>query len=175
MFGFMDLVMTIVFLALYIFIKSCTKTCTHESEPEKSDNKKETENLKDESNNTESEINEDISVSTQNEDSSLICDTVKKNVRFYEQDTLSSDRRPTSIIDAQKNNLESASQQWKKRVEPSDAINYSVAGRMNQDVKLEITESVLNFANGDKKKKTPKANRFRSRDGKFNINNVKNK
>lgn len=81
----------------------------------------------------------------------------------FPQDTLTDRRACSTILDAQKN-LETASQQWRKRVEPSDAVNYSVAGRMHQEV--QISESVLNFAaNGTKR--TPKANRFRGREGEF--------
>lgn len=116
MFGFMDLIVTVIFLFLYILWKR------------------------------------------NNDDDKNVVDR---------QDTLTDRKTCSSILDAQKN-LETASQQWKKRVEPSDAINYSVAGRMNQDVK-EISESILNFTNADKKKRTPKANRFRGREGKYFI------
>lgn len=133
MFGFMDILVTIIFLILYSLWKQRDKSCVHrksESEPEEDDDKQEFIN--------------------------------KCNI----QETLSECR--TSIIDAQKNNLETASQQWKKRIGQNDAINFSVAGRMHQEVK-EISESVLNIANNDRRKRTPKANRFRSKDGKFSL------
>lgn len=144
----MDLVMAIFFLTLYLYVKTSIKECKH-----KETNEKLSEN--------EILIN-DTSV-LKNEDSlNVKCEI---NSDLNNQDTLTNDRKPSSIIDAQKKNLETASQQWKKRVEPSDAVNYSVAGLMHQDDKLEV--SVLNFTHEDKRKKTPKANRFRGKDGEF--------
>lgn len=71
----------------------------------------------------------------------------------------------SSVLAAYKDKLDAASQEWKKRVEVKDNVTFSVAGRMTQEAK-DLPESLLAVAaNGDKKKRTPKANRFRGKEG----------
>nr|XP_022920329.1 supervillin isoform X1 [Onthophagus taurus] len=65
----------------------------------------------------------------------------------------------TSILAAKKDELDAASEQWRSRVEKSDADKFSVAGRM------EIQEIAINIPNGDKTKRIPSAKRFRGKAG----------
>ncbi|XP_044736426.1 serine-rich adhesin for platelets-like isoform X2 [Chrysoperla carnea] len=59
--------------------------------------------------------------------------------------------------------LETASQGWKKRVEQSDAINFTVAGRMRENV-ISVSPSLPNIpVTANKIKKTPKPARFKTR------------
>lgn len=87
------------------------------------------------------------------------------------QDSLSVDNalEKTSILAARKDKLETASQQWKKRVEVSDALTFSVAGRMTQEAKDLSLSPLTVTAPADKKKRTPKPTRFRGREGKIFI------
>ncbi|KAF4522861.1 hypothetical protein B566_EDAN008181 [Ephemera danica] len=57
--------------------------------------------------------------------------------------------------------LDKAAQDWKKRIGPNDAIEFSVAGRMGISTPP-ISPSPVHLA-ADRKKKTPKPARFRSR------------
>lgn len=63
--------------------------------------------------------------------------------------------------------LETASQGWKKRVEQSDAINFTVAGRMRENV-ISVSPSLPNIpVTANKIKKTPKPARFKTRQGEL--------
>jgi hypothetical protein len=66
------------------------------------------------------------------------------------------------ILAEKLNQLDKAAQDWRKRVGPNDAIEFSVAGRMG--ISTPPTASPLLQA-ADRKKKTPKPARFRSRIG----------
>ncbi|KAK9738386.1 Gelsolin repeat [Popillia japonica] len=68
----------------------------------------------------------------------------------------------TSILAAKKDELNAASKQWKTRVEKADADKFSVAGRME---KLEKPVITINIPTPDKTKRTPKAKRFKGKDG----------
>lgn len=57
--------------------------------------------------------------------------------------------------------LENASQDWKKRVEPSDAIQFSVAGKMAGT--MSVLPPLSTPLTIDKKKKVPCPVRFKSR------------
>lgn len=158
MFGFLDFIAAIIFITLYITWKYNKKDCTHIKNFQK--DSKTTDSVQTNDTKTADSV---LEITRKNSGvKTLICNFENN---FGDQETLS-ERRPTSILDAQKKNLETASQEWKKRVEPSDAVNYSVAGRMNHNDK-EINETVLKIANGDKK--TPQPNRFRSRNGKSSL------
>lgn len=78
---------------------------------------------------------------------------------FLRQEELS---EKTSILAARKDELDAASKQWKSRVEQSDALNFSVAGRMQQGNDLPATP--INLPTPDKNKKTPKKV-FKGREG----------
>lgn len=71
--------------------------------------------------------------------------------------------------------LETASQGWKKRIAQSDAVQFSVAGRMAL-APSPIPVSPLHSPAAERKKRTPKPNRFRSKEGEFvfNSNNTDN-
>lgn len=65
--------------------------------------------------------------------------------------------------------LDAATQDWKKRVGPTDAVKFSVAGRMERDNNLMRSSSPLTVPVSplaDRKKKTPRPARFRSKTGK---------
>lgn len=89
----------------------------------------------------------------------------------FPQDSLSADNasEKTSILAARKDKLETASQQWKKRVEVSDALTFSVAGRMTHEAKDLPLSPLTVAAPADKKKRTPKPTRFRGREGRIFI------
>lgn len=64
-----------------------------------------------------------------------------------------------SILKIRKDELDASAKQWKARVEKSDAENFSVAGRMqNDDVPLSILTP-------DKVRRTPSYKRFKSKEG----------
>lgn len=78
---------------------------------------------------------------------------------LFKQEELS---EKTSILAAKKDELNAASKQWKSRVEKADADKFSVAGRME---KLEKPVITINIPTPDKEKRTPKAKRFKGKDG----------
>jgi len=70
------------------------------------------------------------------------------------------------ILAEKLNQLDVASKDWKKRVGPKDAVEFSVAGRMGVDA-TSVTTPILPPA---REKKTPKPARFKSKKGnKFNF------
>lgn len=58
--------------------------------------------------------------------------------------------------------LETATHGWKKRIGPTDAIQFSVAGRMGL-APSPVPSSPLVSPGTERKKRTPRATRFRSR------------
>jgi hypothetical protein len=91
-----------------------------------------------------------------------------------------------SILADRLGKLDAATQGWKKRVGPTDAVQFSVAGRMMMehtkssllttcasDVTLTPTIStsppvqLLGHSSADRKRRTPRAERFRSKAGKL--------
>lgn len=78
--------------------------------------------------------------------------------RLFKQEELSE----KSILAAKKDELNAASKQWKTRVEKTDADKFSVAGRMEKSEKPMIT---INIPTPDKEKRTPKAKRFKGKEG----------
>lgn len=69
--------------------------------------------------------------------------------------------KTSSILAARKDELDAASKQWKSRVEKTDAVNFTVAGRM-QEILPDIT---INLPARDKTKRTPRAKRFKGKEG----------
>lgn len=80
--------------------------------------------------------------------------------QFFPQEELS--EKSSSILSTRKDELDAASRQWKSRVEKSDADAFSVAGRM-QNILPDIG---INNQLKDKVKKTPRAKRFKGKDGR---------
>ena len=63
--------------------------------------------------------------------------------------------------------LETATRGWKKRIGPSDAVQFSVAGRMGLAPSPVLSSSPLVSPGTERKKRTPRATRFRSRASKL--------
>lgn len=82
--------------------------------------------------------------------------------RYFRQDELS---EKNSILAAKKDELDAASRQWKSRVEQSDAVNFSVAGRMQQ--KTEVPTINISISGPDNVKRTPQPKKFRGKGGEF--------
>lgn len=59
--------------------------------------------------------------------------------------------------------LESASQTWKKRIEPSDAVQFSVAGKMASTLSAVALPMPVTSPLAERKKRAPCPSRFRSR------------
>lgn len=72
----------------------------------------------------------------------------------------------TSILAAKKDELDAASRQWKSRIDKSDADNFSVAGRMQQQVK-DLHIGIPNLSSNNKK--LPRAKRYKGKDGQSTI------
>lgn len=71
--------------------------------------------------------------------------------------------------------LESATENWKSRIAASDAVNFTVAGKMRVIQSKDVTSPFLPKVTADvtsQKKKVPRPQRFRTRKGK-NINTLK--
>ncbi|XP_031346658.1 supervillin isoform X1 [Photinus pyralis] len=68
----------------------------------------------------------------------------------------------TSILAARKDELDAASKQWKNRVEQSDAVNFSVAGRMQQENHSPAIP--INISALIKTKRTPVAKTFKGKE-----------
>uniref|UniRef100_A0A1B6EEC5 Uncharacterized protein n=1 Tax=Clastoptera arizonana TaxID=38151 RepID=A0A1B6EEC5_9HEMI len=68
--------------------------------------------------------------------------------------------------------LESASQGWKKRVVQSDAVQFSVAGRMAL-APSPTPVSPIHSPAAERKKRMPKPNRFRDKEGKYLLQQYK--
>lgn len=79
---------------------------------------------------------------------------------YFRQEELS---EKSSILSVRKDELDAASKQWKNRVEQSDAVNFSVAGRMQQE--NDVPTIPINIPIPDKLKRTPKAKTFKGREG----------
>ncbi|KAF5297869.1 hypothetical protein FQR65_LT09894 [Abscondita terminalis] len=75
-----------------------------------------------------------------------------------------------SILAARKDELDAASKQWRSRVEQSDAINFSVAGRMQQ--KNDLLTIPINIPSFNKIIKTPKAKTFKGKEGGDSTNDA---
>ncbi|KAK5642159.1 hypothetical protein RI129_008326 [Pyrocoelia pectoralis] len=68
----------------------------------------------------------------------------------------------TSILAARKDELDAAARQWRNRVEQSDAVNFSVAGRMQQE---NYSSTIpINIPPLIKIKRTPKAKTFKGKE-----------
>ncbi|CAG2069105.1 unnamed protein product, partial [Timema podura] len=63
--------------------------------------------------------------------------------------------RDGSILADRLEKLDQARQGWKKRVEPTDAVKFSVAGKMGLENKVD-TPPLATFSPADRKKRTPK-------------------
>lgn len=68
-----------------------------------------------------------------------------------------------SILAARKDELDAASKQWRSRVEQSDAVNFSVAGRMQQ--KNDLLTIPINIPTLSKVTNAVKAKTFKGREG----------
>lgn len=80
--------------------------------------------------------------------------------RYFQQDELS---EKNSILAVKKDELDAASRQWKNRVEQSDAITFSVAGRMQKKTPPTINICISDAESG---KRVPQAKKFRGKSGK---------
>lgn len=89
----------------------------------------------------------------------VLCFLLKKYLST--QDELS---EKSSILAARKDELDASAKKWKNRVEKSDAVNFTVAGRM-QDALPQISLSIQPC--DDKTKRTPKARNFKGKDGLY--------
>nr|CAD7587262.1 unnamed protein product [Timema genevievae] len=79
----------------------------------------------------------------------------------HELQDVSEQDRDGSILADRLEKLDQARQGWKKRVEPTDAVKFSVAGKMGLENKVD-TPPLATFSPADRKKRTPKQRRFRS-------------
>nr|CAD7257279.1 unnamed protein product [Timema shepardi] len=79
----------------------------------------------------------------------------------HELQDVSEQDRDGSILADRLEKLDQARQGWKKRVEPTDAVKFSVAGKMGLENKAD-TPPLATFSPADRKKRTPKQRRFRS-------------
>ncbi|KAJ8877544.1 hypothetical protein PR048_021999 [Dryococelus australis] len=68
-----------------------------------------------------------------------------------------------SILADRKGKLDAAKQGWKKRVEPTDAVKFSVAGKMKIENKAADQSPTLSQQNGERRRRIPQRSRFRSK------------
>lgn len=70
-----------------------------------------------------------------------------------------------SVLAERLDQLQTSTQGWKKRIEPSDAVQFSVAGRMSgTGATPPLTSPVI-----ERKKKTPRPTRFRSKNSEYQL------
>lgn len=76
------------------------------------------------------------------------------------QDELS--EKSKSLLAAKKDELDASSQQWRARVEKSDAEKFSVAGKMGEKIKEAVP--TINIPSAEKAKRTPQAKRYKGKE-----------
>ncbi|KAJ9581612.1 hypothetical protein L9F63_023195, partial [Diploptera punctata] len=113
------------------------------------------------------------------DDLTIICSNshISSHHRYTEETTNCSEKvieesSNVSILADRLGKLDAAKQGWKKRVGPTDAVQFSVAGRMMlENTRQTLTPTVpssppsllLTQSSVDRKRRTPRAERFRSK------------